>query len=86
MKTKPFLGIKSGCVREIFRHEATPTQAEFGKRFLAVVGPFRTIRGAKFMRDHGWANPHCLCVADAERLAVELAEKKKGEWKWGSRH
>lgn len=33
----------------------------------AEIGPFRTRRGAEFMRDrHG---PHCVCVSDAEQLA-----------------
>lgn len=34
-----------------------------------LIGPFRTKRGARFMLEHGEFNPHCLCVADAERIA-----------------
>ena len=33
----------------------------------AEIGPFRTKRGAEFMRDRH--SPHCVCVSDAEQLA-----------------
>lgn len=55
--------------REVFRAEQEPTFATHGNRFAAVVGPFRTMRAAVFMRDYGQGNPHCQCVADAERIA-----------------
>jgi hypothetical protein len=65
-----YLGLSDFAVkREVFRSRTEPTSASHGKRFAAVVGPFRTMRGAEFMRDYGSMNPHCLCVADAERLA-----------------
>lgn len=55
---------------EIFRWAgAMPTNNTHGKKYRCVVGHFRTLAGAKFMRDHGPGNPHCQCVADAERLA-----------------
>lgn len=59
--------------REIFRAPIEPTFASHGAQFNAVIGPFRTARGAKFMRDYGQGNPHCRCVADAERLAQKYA-------------
>lgn len=34
-----------------------------------MVGPFKTERGAIYMRDHGRNNPHCVTVAQAETLA-----------------
>jgi hypothetical protein len=66
-----YLGLKSPATREIFRAGDTPTAVSHGDRFAAVVGPFRTKRGAIFMRDYGRANPHCRCVDDAERLGRE---------------
>lgn len=64
-----FLGYANGgSVREVFKADSIPTSASHGAVYAAVVGPFRTIRGATFMRDHGQGNPHCQCVADAERL------------------
>ncbi len=67
MKTKVYIGHKLGF-REIFRSSNTPTSAEF-PQFAAVIGPFRTVRGANFMLKHGYGNPHCQTVSDAERLA-----------------
>jgi len=64
---KIYLGYNQGK-REIFRAASIPTEATHGDKYAAVVGPFRTIRGARFMRDYGQGNPHCQCVADAERL------------------
>jgi len=54
---------------DLIRCADVPTAAEYGQRYGAVVGPFRTVRGAEFMRKHGDNNPHCRTVADAERLA-----------------
>ena len=56
-------------VRELFRCAFTPTETTHGKLYHYVVGPFRTKRGAEFMRQHGHNNPHCVTVWDAERLA-----------------
>jgi hypothetical protein len=70
MKTRRiFLGIKADGTRETFRAADVPTFETHGERYRYAVGPFRTARGARFMRDHGAGNPHCRCVADAERLA-----------------
>ncbi len=60
---------------EIFRAAITPTDESHGKTYALCSGPFRTIRGAVFMRDFGFLNPHCQCVADAERLAKHYAHK-----------
>ena len=65
---KIYLGYSNGGARmKIFRFERDPTEAD-GLPYAAVVGPFRTMRGARFMRDHGQNNPHCRCVAEAEAL------------------
>ena len=59
--------------REIFPCIGEPTRASHGHLYLASIGPFRTKRGAIYMRDFGQGNPHCQTVADAERLALVYA-------------
>ena len=63
---------------EVFRSERTPTRESTGLRYAAVIGPFRTMRGAEFMRDHGAGNPHCQSVRDAERLATPKEGESNG--------
>jgi hypothetical protein len=58
--------------RTVFRAANEPAEQSHGERFAAVIGPFRTLQGAEFMRDYGKGNPHCQTVADAERLAADL--------------
>jgi hypothetical protein len=72
MRSKPFVGITADGTRDVFRGYA-PTEATHGHLYIAVIGPFRTARGARFMRDYGRMNPHCQTVQDAERLAKRLA-------------
>jgi hypothetical protein len=71
IRMQPYVGLKDGSRTLLWCFDA-PTQAESGGRFSAVIGPFRTVRGARFCRDYGAGNPHCQCVADAERLAKSL--------------
>lgn len=54
---------------EAFPAESTPTEDSHGNRFACTIGPFVTRRGAEYMAKYGRANPHCRCVAEAERLA-----------------
>lgn len=65
-----WVGINKG-VRTVFRHAGEPS-AEACPQFICAIGPFRTRRGADFMAGivTGAGNPHCRCVADAERLAA----------------
>lgn len=73
-KARFFLGLANGGrIREVFKFRGIPGPADVP--FVAVVGPFRTRRGAQFMADHGRNNPHCLTVGDAERLAKARAAK-----------
>jgi hypothetical protein len=67
-----WVGCKLGG-REVFRNPTTPTPESHGEKFAAVIGPFRTIRGAAWMAHptRGRDNPHCRTVADAERLALK---------------
>ena len=69
-KSKWYVGVhrKEPHNRSLFSHMGKPTEREY-PYFLAVIGPFRTKRGAEFMRDYGSNNPHCQTVEDAERLA-----------------
>lgn len=60
---------------EVFKSESEPTFNTHGHKYLAAIGPFRTMRAARFMRDHGKFNPHCRCVSEAERLGRKYAGK-----------
>lgn len=68
---KIYVGVRAGA-RTVFRADSTPTTETHGTRFVAVIGPFRTVRGARFMAECGSGNPHVQCVADAERIAARL--------------
>lgn len=58
--------------REVFRAEHSPTVETHGKDYVYVIGPFRTMAGARFMAEFGSNNPHCQHVDDAERLSREV--------------
>lgn len=66
-----YVGCKGFAPYEVFKADAEPTEKTHGNRYAAVIGPFRTKRGAEFMAKYGKGNPHCQCVADAERLAKQ---------------
>ena len=73
MRKKHYVGIiVDSIVRETFSSEEKPTCATHGKLYSAVIGPFRTKRGADYMSHFGFNNPHCQHVDDAERLAKEV--------------
>lgn len=68
--TRYYLGLNSQTnTRELFAAQAPPTEATHGDKYKAVVGPFKTKRGAALVRDHGQNNPHVQTVNDAERLS-----------------
>lgn len=71
MKTRVYVGV-NGAKREVFRNVGTPTERTHGERYAYVIGPFRTARGAQYMRDYGIQNPLCQSVYDAETLAKRL--------------
>ena len=58
--------------RELFRWAGTPVRETHGHIYAAAIGPFRTVRGARFMVERGANNPHVQHVRDAERIAKEL--------------
>jgi hypothetical protein len=67
-RTRPYVGLGDNGKRTVFLSGITPTRKKF-PQFLAVIGPFRTALGARFMKVRGQNNPHCRCVLEAERLA-----------------
>lgn len=69
MRKKIYVGIMPGLRREIFKSEFVPTQETHGAQYVAVIGDFRTMRGARYMQKYGGNNPHLQTVSDAERLA-----------------
>lgn len=75
-KPKIYLGIKNehGSKRFIFRYAGTPTRERFPD-IACIIGPFATVRGALFMREHGAGNPHCQYVNDAERLGKKYLSR-----------
>lgn len=66
---KPYLGLV-GIERTVFRHSGKITDG-CGLPYNAIIGPFKTLRGARFMRDFGFNNPHLQTVEDAENLAKQ---------------
>lgn len=62
---------KSTLKRVLLRLINPPTEESHGEWYMMVIGPFKTMRGAEFMRDYGQNNPHCQSVSDAERLAKQ---------------
>jgi hypothetical protein len=73
MRGKWYVGLNAS--RAIFKMAVEPTQ-EICPEFVAVIGPFRTKRGAQFMATYGANNPHCQTVADAERIAKKYQGEK----------
>ena len=71
MKARPYVGLSLNGTgkREVFKSATTPTESSHGALYGAVIGPFRTMRGARFMAAYGLGNSHCVCVQDAETLA-----------------
>lgn len=64
-----YVGYQGGK-RELFYSHILPTEGEWGARYAAVTGPFKTKRAALYMIKYGnQNNPHLQCVADAERLS-----------------
>lgn len=64
-----FAGEQTTIHFERFRSPTVPTHATHGDLYMYCIGPFRTVAGAEFYCTHGYQNPHCRCVADAEKLA-----------------
>ncbi len=66
-----YVGIKDGT-RTVFQCAKLPSET-LTPEYAAVIGPFRTKQGARFMAQRGANNPHCQTVADAERLGKKYS-------------
>lgn len=55
---------------ELLRPVRTPTPRTHGGKYAAIWGPFRTLRGAKWGREH-WRQ--CYSVEDAKQQARETS-------------
>lgn len=77
-RKRAYVGIygRDPTFREVFTSRTTPTP-ESHPRYAGTIGPFKTYAGARFMANHGYDNPHCRCVRDAERLAKAQAKAAK---------
>jgi len=73
-RTRAYVGVRRDLRREVFKATRTPTRRQYGRRYAYVVGPFKTVRGARYMADYGANNPHCTCVAQAEWLARQQTQ------------
>lgn len=77
MKKRIYVGIcehgARAVVRTAYRLERcnyeTACSLLSTRDYRAMIGPFRTVRAARLMADHGGGNPHIQCVADAEQIA-----------------
>ena len=49
-RMRPYVGMRAGT-RTAFQSDVTPTE-ETHPEYGAVIGPFRTVRGARFMASH----------------------------------
>ena len=67
-----YVGIGYSGEREVFKSATLPVQETHAHLFAAVMGPFKTMRGARFYAEYGRANPHIRHVNDAERIAKEM--------------
>jgi len=68
-KGRPYVGVLSNGDYSIFKAPAQPTESSHGKIYRFVIGPFRTVLGAKIMERFGRGNPHIQHVSDAEKFA-----------------
>jgi len=71
-KRKWYVGIAKTGSRVAFGTKAEPTPQTHGSTYAAVIGPFITKRGARYMAQHGRNNPHLRSVRDAERIAKQV--------------
>lgn len=63
-----YVGFKGGGLTP-FHFGSTPTESSHGHLYPAVIGPFKTKRGALWAEKYGPGNPHFQTVADAEYFA-----------------
>lgn len=76
MRRKWYVGLY-GCGRMAFGTKAPVSEATHGNSYHAVIGPFKTMRAARFMARYGGSgNPHLQTVADAEMWAKKAEQER----------
>lgn len=72
---KIYVGVKDG-IFEVFKSDQVPTRETHGELYSAVIGPFRTMRGARYIQSNEspaqQQNHFVESVANAERAAIGL--------------
>ena len=71
MQRKPYIGIDTDGNWLGFLLASEPTREEFGERYAAFIGPFRTRRAQMWAMKYGKNNPHFQTVESAERLSKQ---------------
>jgi len=72
---KIWVGCRKDGPWEVFRPAIVPTRETHGEIFFACIGPFKTVRGAKWMAKYGKNNPHGQTVEESERIAKIEAKR-----------
>jgi len=67
-----YVGYKGGDMVMFRLDRGIEPTAMTTPQYAAVIGPFRSARGAAAMAFLGRGNPHMLTVADAERIGKEI--------------
>jgi len=68
-KRKWYVGRDKAWTYRAFSLAYRPTERKQGRRWVYVIGPFRTKRAALWVERFGELNPHFRSVEDAEQLA-----------------
>ena len=76
-KGRIYVGNTANKPSKIFRSETTPTFDSHGHLFTYALGPFKTMRGAKFYLKYGHGNPHCTHVSHIEKMAKQEENERK---------
>ena len=76
-RSKPYVGVGSSDGAYVFfKAKHMPTRETHGQDFTAVIGPFRSTRGAMWAARYGKGNPHFRSLRDAEALAKAQEERE----------
>jgi hypothetical protein len=68
---KQYIGVSADKPHTRFTSDKEPTRESHGDEHAAVIGPFKTKRGAEWAEKHGKGNPHFTGVHAAEQFAHE---------------
>lgn len=78
MREKIYVGILPNLNREVFRSTTSPTEEMHSDKYILIVGPYLTLRGARFAEDYAESNPHIQTVGDAEVIAYRFKYPERG--------